>query len=105
MNVTVSEVVRDEFNGLAQWYDAQPSKYGRAFLEEVQVALSAIEQNPRAHPPAEDGRPGCEDREYFIERFKQRVIFTVEGDDVYIHTVAHANRRPGSWHRQASSDN
>ena len=104
MIVHVSEEVRYEFNGIAAWYDNQPSRYGSAFLDEVGAALIAIEQNPRAHPPAEDCRPGCEDREYFIERFKQRVIYTIDNDEVFVLTVVHANRRPGAWHRRASTD-
>jgi hypothetical protein len=100
----VSEAARDEINGIARWYDGQPSRYGAAFLDEVEAALLAIEANPRLHPLAEDGRPGHEDREYFIKRFKQRVVFTIIGEDVFVLTVVHAARREGSWHRRLPPD-
>jgi len=99
MTLRVSEAARDEINGIARWYDERPGRYGTAFLDEVEAGLTAIELAPRMCPLAEDGRPGFEDREFFIERFEQRVIFTVRGDDVYILTVVHASRREGAWHR------
>ena len=104
MNFHVSEAVRDEFNGIARWYDTKPSRYGNAFLDEVHAALVAIEQNPRLHPPVGDGRPGCEDREFYIARFKQRVIFTIMGEDVFVLCVVHASRKEGSWHRRVPTD-
>ena len=104
MTLHVSGAARDEINGIARWYDSQPSQYGSDFLDEVQAALLAIEANPRQYSPAEDGRPGCEDREYYIARFKQRVIFTIQGENVYLLTVVHADRREGSWHRRVPTD-
>lgn len=101
----VSEAARDEFNGIARWYDTRPGRYGSAFLDEVQAALLAIEANPRLYPLAEDGRPGCEDREYYIVRFKQRVIYTIRGEDAFLLTVVHADRREGSWHRRLTPGN
>ena len=105
MTLHVSDAARDEINGIAQWYDAQPTRYGSAFLDEVQAALLAIEAAPRSYPLAEDGRPGFEDREYFIARFKQRVIFTIRGEDAFLLTVVHADRREGSWHRRLTPGN
>lgn len=104
MTVHVTAAADDEITGIARRYDTQPGRYGRAFLDEVEVALAAIGANPQLHPPAEDGRPGHEDREYFIARFKQRVIFTVVRDDVFVLTVVHASRREGSWHRRVPTD-
>lgn len=104
MTLHVSEAARDEINGIARWYDTQPSRYGSEFLDEVQAALLAIERNPWLCSLAEDGRPGHEDREYYIQRFKQRVIFMIIGDDVFLLTVVHASRREGSWHRNLPTD-
>ena len=104
MTVHVSEAVRDEVSSIAQRYNTKPSRYGSAFLDEFQAALRAIEANPRLHSPAEDGRPGHEDRECYIERFQQRVIFTIIGENVYVLTVVHATRRPGAWHRNLPID-
>ena len=85
--------------GIARWYDRQPSRYGPEFLAEFLTALRAIETNPRLYSLAEDGVPGYEVREYFIARFKQRVIYSVTDTDALIISVVHAARRPGLWHR------
>jgi len=104
MALHVSEAAREEILGIAHWYDQQPSRYGSAFLEEVEAGLLAIEANPRLYPLAEDGRPGHEDREYYITRFKQRVIFAVVGEDAFVLTVVHASRREGAWRRNLPTD-
>jgi plasmid stabilization system protein ParE len=103
MRLHVSEAARGEINGIARWYDDQPSRYGSAFLDEIAAALRAIEVNPRLYGLADDGRPGCEDRELFIARFKQRVIFTIDREEAYLLTVVHASRKEGAWHRNLSS--
>lgn len=100
MRLHVSQAARDELNGIAHWYDEQPSHYGSEFLGEGEAALLAIETNPRLYGLAEDGWPGCEDRQFYIARFKQRVIFTIRGEEAYLLTVVHASRKEGAWHRQ-----
>jgi plasmid stabilization system protein ParE len=100
MRFRVSEQARDEAAGIARWYNDRPGRYGAAFLDEFEKALTEIAANPRLHPPAEDGRDGCEDREYFITRFKQRVVYTIDDDGVLVLAVVHASRRPGSWYRR-----
>jgi plasmid stabilization system protein ParE len=97
MKLHISEAARDEINGIARWYDQQPSRYGSAFLDEIEAALLAIRATPRACGLAGDGRPGCEDREYYIARFKQRVIFTIMNETAYLLTVVHASRKEGRW--------
>jgi hypothetical protein len=104
MTVHVSGEVRERVYAVARWYDAQQGQYGAAFLDEFQAALLRIESAPRACSPSEDGRPGHEDREFFIERFKQRVIFTIVGEDAYVLAVVHASRREGAWHRNLPTD-
>ncbi len=104
MTVHVSAAVRDETIRIARWYNTQPGCYGSCFLDEFEAALERIERGPRSCPPAEDGRDGHEDREYFIARFEQRVIFTVAGDDAYVLTVVHASRDERAWHRNLPED-
>jgi hypothetical protein len=60
--------------------------------------------SPQQYSPVEDGIPGLEIREFFIERFKQRVIFQVSGEDVLVVAVTHASRREGAWHRNLPTD-
>lgn len=98
MTFVVSEQARDEAAGIARWYNAQPGRYGSAFLDEFEAALAAIAANPRLYSPAEDGRDGCEDREYFIPRFKQRVVYTIRDETITVLSVIHSSRKPGTWY-------
>ena len=104
MSVTVSPNAQAEATATALWYDSQPSRYGDAFNDELLAAIRKIGENPRMHPLVEDGIPGREIREFFIERFEQRVIYVVTGDDALVVTIVHASRRPGSWHRRMPPD-
>ncbi|MFO0824168.1 MAG: hypothetical protein U0792_13820 [Gemmataceae bacterium] len=78
-------------------YDRKPGRYGKAFEAEVDAALIRIAASPQLYPLVEDGVPGREIREYFIERFSQRVIYLIAGDDVVVVSVVHTDRR-GAWH-------
>jgi hypothetical protein len=57
-----------------------------------------------AHSPVEDGVAGREIREYYIERFQQRVIYLMTGDDVLVVAVVHASRKEGAWHGNLPTD-
>jgi plasmid stabilization system protein ParE len=85
-------------------YDRQPGQYGAAFEAEVEQAYTRIAESPRMYSPVEDGIAGLELREYFIERFQQRVIYQVSGNDVLIVAVIHASRKEGAWHRNLPTD-
>lgn len=85
-------------------YNVKPGRYGAEFENKVEQAIAKISENPRLHSLVEDGVPGHEIREYFIERFQQRVIYLVTGDDVLIVAVIHATRRPGAWQRNLPTD-
>jgi hypothetical protein len=98
MTVHVTAAVRELVLLIARWYDSRPGRYGSAFLDEFEAALARIEASPRACPAAEDGRAGCEDREVFIARFGQRVLFTIVDEEAYVLIVVHANLKEGAWH-------
>lgn len=104
MPVRVTAIARSEVKGIIDWYNRQPGRYGREFLAEFERALRAIASGPRVYSPAIDSRPCHEDREFFIARFEQRVIYTMENDIPHILTVVHANQREGRWHRRVRLD-
>ncbi len=80
-------------------YNSKPGGYGPVFKDEFAIAVRAIAANPRQYSPCEDGIAGYEFREYFIERFDQRVIYLVRGNDVLVVAVVHASRQEGAWQR------
>jgi plasmid stabilization system protein ParE len=104
MNFTVSPAATADVIAASAAYDRKPSLYGRAFENEVDVAFARIAESPRLYSPVEDGISGREIREYFIERFKQRVIYLMTGDDVLVVAVVHASRRERAWHGNVPTD-
>lgn len=100
MSLRVSAVAREAADRTAAYYDTRPGRYGTAFLDEFAAAVAAVAASPRLYPPCEDARDGYEDREFFIARFQQRMIYTVTADEVVILTVIHASARPAGWHRR-----
>ena len=104
MSFRISEAADAQVTAAAVFYDTKPNRYGAAFKAEFAKAASAIMTNPRLYPLAEDGVPDREIREYFIERFKQRVIYLMTGDDVLVVAVVHASRREGAWHGNLPTD-
>jgi hypothetical protein len=104
MNVRVSELVRDEVAGIARWHNIQPARLGSDFLDAFEKALNDIEAAPYLHGVADDGRIGHEDREFFMPRFKQRVIYNIAGDVVRVIAIVHSSRKPGIWHLQANHE-
>jgi plasmid stabilization system protein ParE len=99
MSFDVSANARDDVAAAIRVYNAHPERNGAALLAEVEAAFTSIAATPRLYSPVEDGVPGREFREYFIERFQQRVIYLMTGDDVLVVAVVHATRREGAWHR------
>lgn len=70
---------------------------GDDFYEDFQLAIAAIHANPRMYARTEDGPNEPENREYYIVRFKYRVIYAIWKDEAVIVAVLHAHRQPGFW--------
>ena len=104
MSFHISESADADVTAAAVAYDSKPDRNGDAFKAEFAQAARAIMAAPRQYSPVEDGIPGREIREFFIERFKQRVIYLMNGDDVLVIAVVHATRREGAWHRNLPTD-
>lgn len=104
MRLSVSELVVQEVAGIARWHQNQPARLGGEFLDAFDAALGEIEANPHVFGISEDSRLGHEDREYYLKRFKQRIIYYIVGDEVRVTAVVHASRKPGIWHLQADHD-
>ena len=99
MSLTVSAEAREDVARAIRDSNSRPDRNGEVLRAEVEEAFVRIAATPRQFSPAEDGVPGREYREFFIERFQQRVIYLVTGEDVLVVAVVHATRREGAWHR------
>ncbi len=104
MSFNVSANAREDVAAAIRIYNTHAERNGGALLAEIEAAFGRIAAMPRLYSPVEDGVPGYEFREYFIERFQQRVIYLMNGDDVLVVAVVHATRREGAWHRNLPTD-
>jgi hypothetical protein len=104
MRLSVSELVLEEVAGIARWHQNQPARLGGEFLDAFDLALAEIEATPYLFGVANDSRIGHEDREYYLKRFKQRIIYYVVAEEVRVIAVVHASRNPGIWHLQADHE-
>ena len=100
MKVTVTVAARLDLVAAVDFYDSKPERRGDDVLADFDRVVSGIAEAPRRHSLVEDSRPGFEAREGYIERFHQRVIFVILGEEAFVITVVHTSRRPGAWHRR-----
>jgi plasmid stabilization system protein ParE len=104
MSLTVAASAAADVMAASRAYDTRPGRYGAEFEDEVQQAVARIGENSRLYSLVEDGVPGREVGEFFIERSQQRVIYLMCGDDVVVFAVVHAPRKEGAWHRNLPTD-
>lgn len=97
MTVTVEDSARADAAQAVRMYNAQPGRYGAAFADEFEAAVERIRPWPRRSPRVEDAPSGYEVREVFIDRFKQRVLFVIDGDVARVFAVVHADAGPRRW--------
>lgn len=104
MSFQISEAADRDVASATRFYNSRPGRYGAAFRAEFAKAARAIAANPRLYSPVEDGVPGREIREYYIKRFRQRVIYSVRDDVVTVIAVIHASSPPEAWHDRLPSE-
>jgi plasmid stabilization system protein ParE len=81
-----------EAEAAARWYAERSPIAALGFSDEIDAAISSIEQFPEAWPPFEHGT-----RRYLLRRYPFSVIYRIEPQRILVVAVAHAHRRPGYW--------
>jgi ParE toxin of type II toxin-antitoxin system, parDE len=71
--------------------------YGPAFTALFEQGVLSAATNPAMYPRTPDGPKRLETREYYIKRFKYRLIYVVQPNELVFVAVHHASRRPSSW--------
>ncbi len=70
------------------WYEARSKGLGGRFADALEECLRSIQQNPKGLQL----RKG-KFRHDLVARFPYRVVFTVDGDTVFVYQVRHTSRR------------
>jgi plasmid stabilization system protein ParE len=92
MNVSFHPAARNELRAAWLWYKERSPLSARAFVREVDEAVSRIDEAPRRYSVAEHGT-----RRILLQRFPYSLFYKVGGDETVIVAVAHQKRRPGYW--------
>ena len=86
-----------EFFDAIDYYEACEPGLGQAFSAEVNSAILRILDYPCAWPVLEDDVRRC-----LTNRFPFGILYSVEGNDVYVLAVMHLHRKPGHWKSRPS---
>ena len=82
----------EEMSEASLFYDAASSGLGRAFLEDVQLAIDRLREYPRAGATVDASL-----RSVLLHRFPFSIIYSIETDVILVIAIAHHGRRPGYW--------
>jgi toxin ParE1/3/4 len=94
--------VEAELRAAARRYEDAVPGLGSDFLDEVEAAIGAIVDKPRAWSRVAGLPAEFEVRRYVLDRFPYYIPFLVDDrGEVVILAVAHGKRRPRFWARRA----
>ena len=82
----------DEAEGALEWYAARSPAAAKAYLHELDHALSQIAEAPHRWP-----RYSQDVRRYQFRRFPFTLFYRATQDSVQVLAVAHQRRKPGYW--------
>ncbi len=71
------------------WYHTIRPELGTRFMSALKECYDSIQANPKAY----QARKG-DFRHALLRKFPYRVVYEVEGDDVFIYRVRHTSRKP-----------
>ena len=88
--------VPKELEAAALWYEQRQPGLGTDFLDEYQVTLGQILSKPERWREIRG-----DNRKLNFRRFPYAIVYSLQGEDVFIKAVMHLHRRPFYWaHRQ-----
>jgi plasmid stabilization system protein ParE len=76
----------------ALWYEANEPGLGAQFVDQVQVTLDAIADQPAAYTVVHNSV-----RRALVRRFPFGVFYTADNDGVVVIAILHGSRSPRSW--------
>ena len=90
MILRYTDRAKDEVQIAFAWYERQRSGLGFEFLDSVELALKSILKNPEMYRIHYLNFRGC-----LIGRFPFSVFYTVEEDEIVVHSVFANRQDPG----------
>ena len=85
-----------ELESSAEDYEAAEPGLGSEFRQEVRSIVALIERHHRIGPSVNAGTKTAL-REFLLDRFPYRLIYSIDANDIIIVALAHQHRRSGYW--------
>ena len=85
-----------ELESAADDYEEARPDLGSEFRREVRSIVALIEHHHRIGPSVNSGTKMVL-REFLLDRFPYRLIYSIDANDIVIVALAHQHRRSGYW--------
>lgn len=92
MKILLDPAANREIHQAAEFYEDCRKGLGQEFLDAVEVAFDQIQQHPCIWRILK-GRF----RRYILQRFPYGLIYSVEGQTIFVAAVMHLKRKPSYW--------
>jgi plasmid stabilization system protein ParE len=92
MRLSFSELARDELAEAKRYYNQQQSGLGAQFQKEAEIAAKRILEHPLAWQF--ESSPF---RRFLLDRFPYKMLYVIEGDNIFVIAVSHQHRHPDYW--------
>ena len=92
MKVRFLKAGKSELKEAVSYYDEQQAELGDAFLDEIDAAIKAIQDFPKAHALITR-----DIRRIRTKRFPYSLVYKVYESEIIIVAVMHEKRKPGYW--------
>jgi plasmid stabilization system protein ParE len=92
MQLTFSELARDELAEAKRYYNQQQSGLGKQFQREEELAAKRIREHPLAWQ--------CERepfRRFLLDTFPYKMLYVIEDENILVIAVSHQHRQPDYW--------
>ncbi len=88
---------REEFLSAVSRYQAEVPGLGARFIAEVERCIGVLLEAPQIGSPVSRKL-----RRFALnDNFPFSIVYSIQGDTLFVIAVAHASRRPGYWKRRA----
>ena len=85
------EAQRELLEAIDYYNDAEPG-LGLQFFAEIQSAIELVEVFPDLWMEVESGIRRC-----LVRRFPYAILYSREGDEIFIYAIMHTRRHPDYW--------
>ena len=90
--LTVRRQAKADIREAARWYERQRHGLGRALLQQIDMLLDRIREDPLQHQVVYRGI-----RRAIPRRFPYGLFYRIDGSAVLVFAVVHLHRDPSTW--------